>query len=47
MVVVAPPRALGVLRHAYSAHLRGALHGELDRDFVKLPVREIEKHLAA
>jgi protein required for attachment to host cells len=28
-------------------HVRDALHGELDRDFVKLPVREIEKHLAA
>jgi protein required for attachment to host cells len=46
MVVVAPPRALGVLRHAYSAHVRGALQGELDRDLVKLPVHEIEKHLA-
>jgi hypothetical protein len=34
-------------KFAYSAHLRGALHGELDGDFVKLPVREIEKHLAA
>jgi protein required for attachment to host cells len=44
---VAPPRALGVLREAYSARLRGVLHGELDRDLVKLPVAEIEKHLAA
>jgi len=47
LVVVAPPRALGVLREAYSPHVRDALHGELARDFVKLPVREIEKHLAA
>jgi protein required for attachment to host cells len=47
LIVVAPPRALGVLRDAYSAHVRSALHGELDRDLVKLPVGEIEKHLAA
>jgi protein required for attachment to host cells len=47
LVVVAPPRALGVLREAYPAQVRGALHGELDKDFVKLPVHEIEKHLAA
>ena len=47
IVVVAPPRAVGVLRAVYSAQLRGALHGELDRDLVKLPVAEIEKHLMA
>ena len=47
LIVVAPPRALGVLRDAYSAHVRDALHGEVDKDYVKLPVHEIEKHLAA
>ena len=47
LIMVAPPRALGVLRDAYSAHVRSALHGELDRDLVKLPVGEIERHLAA
>jgi protein required for attachment to host cells len=46
LVVVAPPRALGVLRHAYSPALRKALHAEIDKDFVKMPVHEIEKHLA-
>ncbi len=45
--MVAPPRALGVLRDAYSPHLREALQGELDKDFVKLPLHEIEKHLAS
>ena len=45
--MVAPPRALGVLRQAYSHNLRAALRAEIDKDFVKLPVHEIEKHLAA
>jgi protein required for attachment to host cells len=47
LVMVAPPRALGVLRGAYSNHVRGALKAELDKDFVKMPVHEIEKHLVA
>ena len=47
LVLVAPPRALGVLRPAYSHALRGALRAEIDKDFVKMPVHEIEKHLAA
>jgi protein required for attachment to host cells len=47
LIVVAPPRALGVLRNAFSSHVVGAVRGEIDKDFVKLPVHEIEKHLAA
>jgi protein required for attachment to host cells len=47
LTVVAPPRALGQLREFYSAHVRGALHAEFDKDFVKMPVHEIEKHLMA
>jgi protein required for attachment to host cells len=47
LIMVAPPRALGVLRQAYSQALRGALRAEIDKDFVKMPVHEIEKHLAA
>ncbi len=43
---VAPPRALGVLRQTYSHNLRAAVRAEIDKDFVKLPVHEIEKHLA-
>ena len=46
LIMVAPPRALGVLRQSYSHNLRAALRGEIDKDFVKLPVHEIEKHLA-
>jgi protein required for attachment to host cells len=47
LIVVAPPRALGVLRQAYSHNLRAALRAEIDKDLVKFPVHEIEKHLAA
>jgi len=47
LIVVAPPRALGVLRQAYSPNLRNALRAEIDKDFVRMPVHEIEKHLAA
>lgn len=46
LIVVAPPRALGVLRQAYSHNVRAALRAEIDKDLVKLPVHEIEKHLA-
>jgi protein required for attachment to host cells len=45
LILVAPPRALGVLRHAYSHNLRDALRAEIDKDLVKMPVHEIEKHL--
>ena len=47
VVIVAPPRALGVLRPAYSHDLRKALLGEVDKDLVAMPVHEIEKHLGA
>jgi protein required for attachment to host cells len=47
IVIIAPPRALGVLRPAYSHDLRRALQSEIDKDLVKAPVHEIEKHLVA
>jgi protein required for attachment to host cells len=43
--VVAAPRALGMIRHAYSPAVRKALRSEMDKDLVKLPVHEIEKQL--
>jgi len=46
LVMVAPPRALGVIRQDYSPKLRDAVQAEVDKDLVKLPVHEIEKHLA-
>jgi protein required for attachment to host cells len=47
LTMVAPPRALGMIRADYSAAVRKALHGEIDKDLVKLPVYEIEKQLLA
>ncbi len=47
LVLVAPPRALGVIRQAATANLRKAVRAEIDKDFVRMPVHEIEKHLAA
>jgi protein required for attachment to host cells len=47
LILVAPPRALGVLRPAYSHAVRSALRAEIDKDFVRMPLHEIEKHLAA
>ena len=46
LIIVAPPRALGVLRQAYSHNVRAALRAEIDKDLVRLPVYQIEKHLA-
>jgi protein required for attachment to host cells len=45
LILVAPPKALGMIRRAYSPHVKGAVRKELDKDYVKLPVHEIEKHL--
>ena len=47
IVMVAPPRALGVLRPAYSHDLKKAMRTEIDKDLVRMPVHEIEKHLGA
>ena len=47
IILVAPPRALGMIRPVLSNGLRGAIRAELDKDLVKLPVHEIEKYLTA
>jgi protein required for attachment to host cells len=47
LTMVASPRALGMIRADYSAAVRKALHGELGKDLVKMPVHEIEKQLLA
>ncbi|MBB3770833.1 protein required for attachment to host cells [Angulomicrobium tetraedrale] len=46
VVVVAPPRALGVLRPLYGRALAAAVEAEIDRDLVKLLLHAIEQHLA-
>jgi len=45
LIIAAPPRALGMLRQIYTPLIRHALRSEIDKDFVKLPVYEIEKRL--
>ncbi len=47
LTMVASPRALGMIRADYSAAVRKALHAELHKDLVKMPVHEIEKQLLA
>jgi protein required for attachment to host cells len=47
LIVVAPPRALGMIRPLYGHGLKQAVRVEVDKDFVKMPVHEIEKHLTA
>ena len=47
IVVVASPRALGMIRPAYSSALKTAIRAEIPKDLVKMPVYEIEKNLTA
>lgn len=46
MILVAPPRALGMIRPLYSPALREAVRAEIAKDLVKTPVHEIERHLS-
>jgi protein required for attachment to host cells len=45
VIVVAPPRALGVLRPAYSQAVQNALTAEIAKDLVNMPIHDIEKLL--
>lgn len=45
LIVVAPPRAIGVLRRQFTSHVRQAIRAEVEKDYVKLPVDEITRHL--
>jgi protein required for attachment to host cells len=47
LIMVASPRALGVIRPAYSHALRAAIRSEIHKDLVRHPVHDIEKHLTA
>ena len=44
-VIVAPPRALAELRQAFHDDVKTRIIAEVDKDFTKHPVYEIEKHL--
>lgn len=45
VVLIAPARALGILRSALGACSRHALAGSLTRDYVHFPIYEIESRL--
>jgi protein required for attachment to host cells len=45
LVLVAPPRALGRIRKAYSRRLKDAIVAEIDKDLASHPVADIERHL--
>ena len=45
LIIVAAPRALGVLRPAYSQAVQNALTAEIAKDLVNMPIYEIEKLL--
>ena len=47
LILVAPPRAIGVLRKAFTSHVRQAIRAEVEKDYVKLPLDEITRHLVS
>ncbi|HXY89504.1 MAG TPA: host attachment protein [Xanthobacteraceae bacterium] len=47
LIFVAPPGVLGIIRPMYTPALRAALKEEIAKDWVKMPVSEIEKRLGA
>jgi len=47
LLIAAPPRTLADLRHALHKDVKARIIAEIDKDFTKQPVYEIEKHLAA
>jgi protein required for attachment to host cells len=47
LILAAPPRALGVLRDALAPSVRKIVRHEVEKDYVRMPVYEIERHLTA
>jgi protein required for attachment to host cells len=45
LVVVAPPRALGMIRKAYSHAVREALIAEIDKDLTGVPADQLEERI--
>ena len=46
IVLVAPPKALGMIRPQLSAAVTRLVHVEVDKDYTSLPVDQIERRLA-
>ena len=44
-MLVASPRALGMIRPQLSGAVTRLVHGEVDKDYAGMPVAEIEKRL--
>jgi len=47
IILIAPPRALGMLRPKLSVDAQAAISAEVVKDYTNLPVDQIERHLAA
>lgn len=47
VILVAPPKALGILRKHLSPNLQALVRSEIAKDFAQLSTPEIERHLAA
>ena len=47
LFLIAPPKALGLLREALGEKARKLVCGELARDYSSMPVKEMERHLLA
>jgi protein required for attachment to host cells len=46
LIVVAPPRTLAELRNAFHSDVKACVLAEINKDLTKLPIAEIEEHLA-
>lgn len=47
VIIVAPPRAMGVLRPRLTANVRRMLQAELVKDLVRMPTPDVEQYLQA
>ena len=45
VIIVAPPRTLADLRHAFHFDLKSRITAEIDKDLTKHAIADIEKHL--
>lgn len=45
LVIIAPPRTLSDLRHAFHPDVKSRILAEINKDLIKHTVSEIEKHL--
>jgi protein required for attachment to host cells len=46
LVVIAPPRTLAELRQSFHSEVKNRIVAEIDKDLTKMPIYEIEKHIA-